>query len=247
MTSDLQALGASALCKAASHRTSVIRRCGGRGASGGRWHSCGSIGSHGAATAAPTRGGVRAVRGGDTYAWRALASGWSAARRRRSPRPAGRGPERARVRRAGQARGSRAPARPTSPGSCRSRPRAPLGVPLPRPLSCTRRLHVRRSPAPCCAECGAPGLHSARDPGVSRMSSHQPASPCDTRSGLLGGRLGPAGSHTGPPAPGASGAGVSVRSPISCNWGRGRAAPCLRAGLAFFGVMERKKLNSPCS
>lgn len=96
MTSDLQALGASALCKAASHRTSVIQRCGGgRGASGGRWHSCGSRGSHGAATAAPTRGGVRALRGGDTYAWRALASGWSAARRRRSPRPAGRGPERA--------------------------------------------------------------------------------------------------------------------------------------------------------
>lgn len=96
MTSDLQALGASALCKGASHRTSVIRRCGGgRGASGGRWHSCGSRGSHGAATAAPTRGGVRALRGGDTYAWRALASGWSAARRRRSPRPAGRGPERA--------------------------------------------------------------------------------------------------------------------------------------------------------
>lgn len=96
MTSDLQALGASALCKGASHRTSVIQRCGGgRGASGGRWHSCGSRGSHGAATAAPTRGGVRALRGGDTYAWRALASGWSAARRRRSPRPAGRGPERA--------------------------------------------------------------------------------------------------------------------------------------------------------
>lgn len=244
MTSDLQALGASALCKGASHRTSVIRRCGGgRGASGGRWHSCGSRGSHGAATAAPTRGGVRALRGGDTYAWRALASGWSAARRRRSPRPAGRGPERARVRCAGVTRARTA----DQPRELPSRPQAPLGVPLPRPLSCTRRLHVRRSQAPCCAECGAPGLHSARDPGVSRMSSHQPASPCDTRSGLLGGRLGPAGSHTGPPTPGASGAGVSVRSRILCNGAGGRAAPFLRAGLAFFGVMERKKLNSPCS
>lgn len=241
MTSDLQALGASALCKAASHRTSVIQRCGGgRGASGGRWHSCGSRGSHGAATAAPTRGGVRAVRGGDTYAWRALASGWSAARRRRSPRPAGRGPERARVRHAGQARGSRAPARPTSPGSCRSRPQAPLGVPLPRPLSCTRRLHVRRSQAPCCAECGAPGLQSARDRGVSRMSSHQPASPCDTRSGLLGGRLGPASSHTGPPTPGASGAGVSVRSRILCNGG-GASSSLFKGRIGFFWSYGKKE------
>lgn len=154
MTSDLQALGASALCKAASHRTSVIQRCGGgRGASGGRWHSCGSRGSHGAATAAPTRGGVRALRGGDTYAWRALASGWSAARRRRSPRPAGRGPERARVRRAGQARGSHAPARPTSPGSCRAVPRPRLEChcrsPCPAHGVCTcgvrRRLAVQNA------------------------------------------------------------------------------------------------------
>lgn len=150
MTSDLQALGASALCKGASHRTSVIRRCGGRGASGGRWHSCGSRGSHGAATAALTRGGVRAVRGGDTYAWRALASGWSAARRQRSPRPAGRGPERAPCEvRWGHTRPHGRPA----PGAAAAVPRPRLGChcrgPCPAHSVCTcgvrRRLAVQNA------------------------------------------------------------------------------------------------------
>lgn len=208
------------------------------------WHSCGSRGSHGAATAAPTRGGVRALRGGDTYAWRALASGWSAARRRRSPRPAGRGPERApcEVRWAGP--GVKRARTADQPRELPSRPQAPLGVPLPRPLSCTRRLHVRRSQAPCCAECGALGLHSARDRGLSRMSSHQPASPCDTRSGLLGGRLGPAGCHTGPPTPGASGAGVSIRSRILCNGG-GVSSSLFKGRIGFFWSYGKKEAEQP--
>lgn len=204
------------------------------------WHSCGSRGSHGAATAAPTRGGVRALRGGDTYAWRALASGWSAARRRRSPRPAGRGPERAPCEARWAGPGVTRARTADQPRELPSRPQAPLGVPLPRPLSCTRRLHVRCSQAPCCAECGAPGLHSARDRGVSRMSSHQPASPCDTRSGLLGGRLGPAGSHTGPPTPGASGAGVSVRSRILCNGG-GASSSLFKGRIGFFWSYGKKE------